>query len=49
MRDFVRRTGSTLTIDGLPYRFHGNNVYFNQSQIAYGNAAAVEEVYDNLS
>jgi len=49
MRDFVRRTGSTLTLDGLPYRFHGNNVYFNQSQIAYGNAGAVEEVYDKMA
>lgn len=45
---FVRREGASLVLNGLPYRFHGNNVYFNQAAIAYGNTAAYEEVLDKM-
>ncbi len=45
---FVRRQGASLSCNGLPYRFHGNNIYFNQAAIAYGNTAAYEEVLDKM-
>ena len=41
-REFVRRQGSVLTLNGKPFRFLGNNVYFNQADIVYGRIAAVE-------
>jgi mannan endo-1,4-beta-mannosidase len=46
--EFVRRQGGILTLNGRPYRFHGNNIYFNQAAIAYGNIAAVEEVLEKM-
>jgi mannan endo-1,4-beta-mannosidase len=44
--EFVRCQGSVLTCNGNPFRFLGNNVYFNQADIAYGRIAAVEESLD---
>src|SRR5512132_4062903 len=43
---FVRRVGSVLTLAGNPFRFNGNNLYFNQADIVYGRQAAVEETLD---
>lgn len=46
---FVRRQGSVLTLNGIPFRFLGNNVYFNQADIVYGRIAAVEETLDKMA
>jgi mannan endo-1,4-beta-mannosidase len=46
---FVRRQGALLTLNGLPFRFHGNNVYYNQADVAYGRIATVEETYDKMA
>ena len=46
--EFVRRTGSVLTLSGKPFRFNGNNVYFNQADIVYGRQAGVEESFDKM-
>ena len=48
-REFVRRQGSVLTLNGKPFRFLGNNVYFNQADIVYGRIAAVEESLDKMA
>jgi len=48
-REFVRRQGSVLTLNGLPFRFHGNNIYYNQADIVYGRIAAVEETLDKMA
>ncbi len=45
---FVRRRGGLLTLDNKPFRFHGNNVYFNQADIVYGRSAGVEETLDKM-
>ena len=44
--EFVSRIGSVLMLAGKPFRFHGNNIYFNQADIVYGRMAAVEETLD---
>lgn len=46
---FVRRQGHLLTLDGQPFRFLGNNVYFNQADIAYGQITHVEETFDKMA
>ena len=46
--EFVRRQGALLTLNGLPFRFHGNNVYYNQADVAYGRIAGVEETFDKM-
>jgi len=48
-REFVRRQGAVLTLNGKPFRFHGNNIYFNQADIVYGRIAAVEESLDKMA
>ena len=47
--EFVRRVGSVLTLAGNPFRFNGNNLYFNQADIVYGRQAAVEETLDKMA
>ena len=47
--EFVRRQGSVLTIGGKPFRFNGNNIYFNQADIVYGRTAGVEETLDKMA
>ena len=47
--EFVRRQGSVLTIAGKPFRFIGNNLYFNQADIVYGRTAGVEEALDKMA
>ena len=47
--EFVRRQGSVLTIANKPFRFHGNNLYFNQADIVYGRTAGVEETLDKMA
>lgn len=47
--EFVRRVGSVLLLDGKPFRFHGNNVYYNQADIVYGRAAGVAETFDKMA
>jgi mannan endo-1,4-beta-mannosidase len=47
--DFVRRQGSSLTLNNNPFRFLGNNIYFNQADVAYGRASAVEETLDKMA
>jgi mannan endo-1,4-beta-mannosidase len=47
--EFVRRVGTVLTVGGNPFRFHGNNVYFNQADIVYGGQAGVEETLDKTA
>ncbi len=47
--EFVRRQGSVLTIAGKPFRFNGNNLYFNQADIVYGRTAGVEEALDKMA
>ncbi len=47
--EFVRRSGATLTLAGRPFPFRGNNVYFNQAAVAYGETAALEEVLDKTA
>src|SRR4051794_3959326 len=47
--EFVRRTGSVLTLGGNPYRFNGNNLYYNQADIVYGRQAGVEETLDKMA
>jgi len=47
--EFVRRAGSVLTLGGNPYRFNGNNVYYNQADIVYGRQAGVEETLDKMA
>ncbi|MBL8235853.1 MAG: cellulase family glycosylhydrolase [Bryobacterales bacterium] len=47
--EFVRRQGPLLTLNEKPFRFLGNNVYFNQADIAYGLAANVEETFDHMA
>jgi endo-1,4-beta-mannosidase len=46
---FVQRQGASLLLDGKPFRFLGNNVYFNQADIAYGLTANVEETLDKMA
>jgi len=46
--DFVRRQDSSLTLNNEPFRFLGNNIYFNQADVAYGHADAVEETLDKM-
>ena len=41
--EFVRRVGSLLTLAGKPFRFNGNNLYYNQADIVYGRTAGVED------
>ncbi len=47
--EFVRRQGSVLTVGGKPFRFNGNNLYFNQADIVYGRTAGVEETLDKMA
>ena len=47
--EFVSRIGSVLMLAGKPFRFHGNNIYFNQADIVYGRIAAVEETLDKMT
>ncbi len=47
--EFVRRQGSVLTIGGRPFRFNGNNLYFNQADIVYGRTAGVEETLEKMA
>jgi mannan endo-1,4-beta-mannosidase len=47
--EFVRRRGPVLTLRDRPFRFSGNNIYFNQADVAYGRSAAVEEVLDKMA
>lgn len=47
--EFVRRRGPVLTLRDRPFRFFGNNIYFNQADVAYGRSAAVEEVLDKMA
>jgi uncharacterized protein (TIGR03437 family) len=47
--EFVRRAGSVLTLGGNPYRFNGNNLYYNQADIVYGRQAGVEETLDQMA
>ncbi len=47
--EFVRRTGSVLTLGGRPFRFNGNNLYYNQADLVYGRLAGVEETLDKMS
>jgi len=47
--EFVRRAGSVLLLDGKPFRFHGNNVYYNQADIVYGRTAGVAETFDKMA
>ena len=47
--EFVRRVGSVLTLGGNPYRFNGNNLYYNQADIVYGRQAGVEETLDKMA
>lgn len=46
---FVRRQGATLLLDEQPFRFLGNNLYFNQAAVAYGQVAAYEEALDKTA
>jgi endo-1,4-beta-mannosidase len=46
--EFVRRAASVLTLGGNPYRFNGNNLYYNQADIVYGRQAGVEETLDKM-
>jgi uncharacterized protein (TIGR03437 family) len=46
--EFVRRIGSTLMLGGAPFRFNGNNVYYNQAEYVYGRGATVEETFDKM-
>jgi mannan endo-1,4-beta-mannosidase len=46
---FVRRQGSSLILNNTPFRFLGNNIYFNQADVAYGRASAVEETLDKMA
>jgi len=47
--EFVRRVGSTLMLAGAPFRFNGNNVYYNQAEYVYGRGATVEETFDKMA
>ena len=47
--EFVRRVGSVLTLGGKPFRFNGNNLYYNQADLVYGRLAGVEETLDKMS
>ncbi len=47
--EFVRRVGSLLTLEGKPFRFNGNNLYYNQADIVYGRTAGVEETLDKMA
>ena len=47
--EFVSRIGSVLMLAGKPFRFHGNNIYFNQADIVYGRISAVEETLDKMT
>ena len=47
--EFVRRVGSLLTLAGKPFRFNGNNLYYNQADIVYGRTAGVEETLDKMA
>ncbi len=47
--EFVRRVGTVLTLGGRPFRFNGNNLYYNQADIVYGRLAGVEETLDKMS
>ncbi|HID61128.1 MAG TPA: hypothetical protein EYP49_00050, partial [Anaerolineae bacterium] len=46
--EFVTREGSKLMLGGREFRFVGNNAYFLQPEMAYGNLAGVEEVLDEM-
>lgn len=47
--EFVRRSGSTLLLDSLPFRFNGNNTYYLQAEMAYGRPFTVEETLDKMA
>ena len=47
--DFGCRQGSGLTIGDKPFRFNGNNLYFNQADISYGRTTGVEEALDKMA
>lgn len=47
--EYVRRNGSTLTLAGQPFRFLGNNVYFNQADIVYHGPVPIEETFDKMA
>ena len=47
--EFVKRAGSVLLLGGRPFRFNGNNVYYNQADIVYGRVAGVEESLDKMA
>lgn len=38
-----------LLLDGKPFRFHGNNVYYNQADLVYGREAGVAETFDKMA
>lgn len=46
--EFVTCEGSKLMLGGQEFRFLGNNAYFLQPEIVYGNMAGVEEVLDEM-
>lgn len=45
---FVERDGSLLLLNGLPFRFAGNNTYYLQADLVYGRQAGVEETLDDM-
>jgi mannan endo-1,4-beta-mannosidase len=47
--EFVTRAGGTLLLGGHEFRFVGNNAYFLQPEMAYGNAAGVAETLDKTA
>lgn len=47
--EFVTRDGSRLLLGGREFRFVGNNAYFLQPEMAYGNVAGVEETLDKMA
>ena len=46
--EFVTREGSKLMLGGQQFRFLGNNAYFLQPEIAYGNLPGAQEVLDDM-
>ncbi len=38
-----------LILGGVPFRFNGNNVYYNQADLVYGRQAGVEETLDKTA
>ncbi len=46
---FAGRIDATLMVGSRPFRFHGNNTYYLQAEMAYGRVFTVEETLDKMA